>query len=65
MVFATGTLEIVAWVAVALVLLFVAGGVLGKTASSHTAREFDDDGHRQGDMVDRQFRPPPDQGGLL
>jgi|1186.fasta_scaffold282937_2 hypothetical protein len=59
---ATGTLEKVAWIVGALVVMILCGGMAARFASAHTSgidrvnlpKEFD-----------RGFRKPPDEGGLL
>jgi hypothetical protein len=59
---ATGTLEKLAWVVGVLLVLVVTGAGVSRIGSAF------DRGHRGGalrDDIDRGFRKPPDEGGLL
>jgi hypothetical protein len=59
---ATGTLEKVAWVLVAVIAVLVGGAAMSRVGGARHAQNIEDRARRRSDHA---FRRPPDEGGLL
>ena len=62
LVIATSVAGKLVWVAGVLVLLLLGAGALSRMGGARHARDLEDEARRD---VDRGFRRPPDEGGLL